>query len=117
MALSAVERQACSDLYFYATGYRHEEYRWNVTAAGLLYQYIEKIQHCSKAFSLVTNLPKLRISKNRGSIMAGAVNYLVAIWKEFKKIDKGQYTTICKNVGAGHGGFPGAIDTAILLGH
>ncbi len=116
MALSAEERQACSDLYFYATGYRHEEYKWNATAAGLLYQYIEKIQDCSKVFSLVTNLPKLRISKNRGSIIVGAVNYLVAIWKELKKIDNGQYSGVCENVGAGYGGFPGAIDTAIMLG-
>ncbi|MEE9337418.1 MAG: hypothetical protein V3U87_05000 [Methylococcaceae bacterium] len=111
--LSQEEKLACSDLFYYATGERIESHYWNAKAAVILYEFIAELRYCSKAFSMITNLPKLYASKASVRVLYSVGKYIFAIWQELKKIDNGEYSKVCKNMGQ-YGGYARRINEAVM---
>lgn len=115
MALALEERVACSDLYFIATGERIEAYRWNPEAAGLLFEFIHKIKHCSNGFAWITNFPPFPVtSKKGGAFLLKVGGYLYDVWKEYKKIEKNNFNVFCQNAANGVSNYPTLIYAAIM---
>ncbi|MEE9336566.1 MAG: hypothetical protein V3U87_00670 [Methylococcaceae bacterium] len=115
--LSQEEKVACSDLYYYATGERLEPHTWNANAAVLLYGFIGELRYCSKAFSMITNLPKLKAGKVSVRVLYSVGKYIFAVWQEFQKINKGEYSKVCEKTGNGYGNYPRLIQEAIIFNH
>jgi hypothetical protein len=114
--LSQEEKVACSDLFYAATGVRHDSHKWNASAALLLYEYIGKIKHCSKAFAFITNLPPLPSSKISSIGLYKVGKYIYELWEDFRKINNGEYGGVCKDFSQGYGNYPREIEIAIIFG-
>ncbi|MCF6204587.1 MAG: hypothetical protein L3J59_13120 [Methylococcaceae bacterium] len=99
-------------LYSY-WGVRLEPHKWNADAAVILYEFIGNLRYCSKAFSIITNLPKITKKSKLAIYTVG--KYIYQVWQEFQKINNGEYSGVCEKVG-NYGRFPTAIESAILLG-
>ncbi len=62
MSLTPEEKQACSELFYAATGENLGDHLWNEDAAILLYKLIYELSSCSRAFSWITRFPAFPVT-------------------------------------------------------